>query len=80
MPPLAKSHPEKTSLITDCAGLEGLLSNPLGEITNKRLQKITERVSLYEFDVNHIPGHKNRICDYLSSKERALTYRTGNRR
>ena len=24
-----------------------------------------ERVSPYDFDINHIPGHKNRICDYL---------------
>ena len=59
-------NPNKTSLITDCASLEGLLDRGLGEIKNKRLQKIMERVSPYNFEVNHIPGVKNRVCDYLS--------------
>ena len=59
-------NPDRTSLITDCASLEGLLNRELGEIKNKRLQKIMERVSPYDFDVNHIPGVKNRVCDYLS--------------
>ena len=31
-----------------------------------------ERVSPYDFNVNHIPGHKNRICDYLSRMCKAV--------
>jgi hypothetical protein len=43
-----------------------MFSKSLADIENKKLQKIMERASNYNWSLTHIKGSKNKICDALS--------------
>ena len=57
---------QEINLISDCPGLLGRLNKDLCEIQNKRLQKIMQRIQLYNFTPKHISGDSNKVCDALS--------------
>ena len=70
-----KLHPEKdyspvpcdpVGLISDCKGLLGLMEKNLADVDNKKLPKILETASNYRWELTHISGKENRICDALS--------------
>ena len=56
----------QVELISDCEGLLGVFNKPLADIENRKLQKIMERASNYNWKLTHIKGTSNKICDALS--------------
>ena len=53
-------------LYSDCSGLLDMMNKPLADITNRRHQKILDRLQNYNFIGEHIPGVDNKIADCLS--------------
>ena len=58
---------QSIQLISDCMGLLGLMDKCLADVDNKRLQKILETASNYRWELKHVKGSENNICDALSS-------------
>ena len=56
---------DKVSLVSDCSGILDMLDKPLNEVTNRRLQRIMERVGNYNIINQHIPGTKNSCLSNL---------------
>ena len=57
---------EEVELVSDCHGLLGMFGKPLADITNRKLQKIMEKVQNYAWTLTHIKGETNKIADALS--------------
>ena len=57
---------DPVQLISDCKGLLGAMEKYLTDVDNKKLQKILETASNYRWELIHISGEENRICDSLS--------------
>ena len=51
---------------TDCSGLEGIFSKPLGNIKNIRIRSMVEKLMCYNFVFHHVPAEKNQIVDCFS--------------
>lgn len=52
---------------TDCSGLEGIFSKPLGNIKNIRIRSMVEKLMCYNFVFHHVPAEKNQIVNCFSS-------------
>ena len=51
------------NVFTDCSSLEGIFNKNLGDIKNKRIRDMVERMMGYNFKFHHISGKKNEIAD-----------------
>ena len=47
------------NMFTDCSALEGIFNKNLGDIKNKRIRDMIERMMCYNFKFHHIPGKQN---------------------
>ena len=54
------------TVITDHNPLVGIFSKCLGDIDNRRLQRMRERLLGYQFEVKWVPGKSHLIADALS--------------
>ena len=53
-------------LISDREGLLGLMDKHLVDVDNKKLQKILQTASNYKWELKHVKGNENEICNALS--------------
>ena len=51
------------NIYTDCSALEGIFQKNLGDIKNRRIRDMVEKMMCYNFKFHHIPGKSNRIAD-----------------
>ena len=58
------------NVYTDCLSLEGMFNKPLGEIKNRRIRSMIEKLMAFNF--HHIPGVENKIADCLSRLTRRI--------
>ena len=63
---------KQVNIYTDCNSLEGLFKKQLGEIKNKRIRNIIEKLLCYNLVFHHIPGETNTIADCLSRLTRRI--------
>ena len=48
-------------VFTDCSSLEGIFNKPLGDIKNRRIRDMVEKLMCYTFKFHHVPAEKNQI-------------------
>ena len=60
------------NVYTDCSALEGIFNKNLGDIKNKRIRDMVERMMGYNFKFHHISGKKNEIADCFSRLTRRI--------
>ena len=54
------------NIYTDCNALEGIFQKNLGDIRNKRIRDMVEKMMCFNFKFHHIPGKSNTIADCFS--------------
>ena len=54
------------NIYTDCSALQGMFSKPLGEIKNRRIRSMIEKIMSFNLVFHHIPVVENQIADCLS--------------
>ena len=59
-------------VFTDCSSLEGIFNKNLGDIKNKRIRDMIERMMGYILKFPHIPGKENEIADCFSRLTRRI--------
>ena len=59
-------YSDPVQLLSDCKRLLDLMEKNLVDVDNKKLQKILETASNYYWEIIHISGDDNKICDGLS--------------
>ena len=57
----------KVNIFTDCSALVGLFAKPLGDIKNKRIRAMVEKMKFH-----HIVGTKNVIANCVSRLTRKI--------
>ena len=60
------------NVFTDANSIEGIFQKNLGDIENKRIQRMVAKLMAYRFTFHHIPGKSNRIADCLSRLTRQI--------
>ena len=60
------------NIFTDCSALEGIFQKNLGDIRNKRIRDMVERMMCFNFKFHHIPGKSNTIADCFSRLTRRI--------
>ena len=60
------------NVFTDCIALEGIFNKQLGDIKNKRIRDMVERIMCFNFKFHHIPGKDNKISDCFSRLTRRI--------
>ena len=60
------------NVFTDCIVLEGIFNKQLGDIKNKRIRDMVERMMCFNFKFHHIPGKDNKISDCFSRLTRRI--------
>ena len=50
------------NIYTDCSALEGIFQKNLGDIRNKRIRDMVEKMMCFNFKFHHIPGKSNTIA------------------
>ena len=58
------------NVFTDCIALEGIFNKQLGDIKNKRIRDMVERMMCFNF--HDIPGKDNKISDCFSRLTRRI--------
>ena len=51
---------------TDCISLEGIFHKPLGDIKNRRIRDMVEKLMGFTFEFHYVPAEKNEIADCFS--------------
>ena len=62
----------KVNIFTDCSALGGLFAKPFGDIKNKRIHAMVERMMCFNLEFHHIAGEKNAIADCMSRLTRKI--------
>ena len=62
----------KINIYNDFIALGGLFAKPLGDIKNKRIRSMVERMMCFNLVFHHIPGEKNQIADCMSRLTRRI--------
>ena len=62
----------KVNIFSDCSALGGLFAKPLGDIKNKRICAMVEKMMCFNLKFHHIAGTKNAIADCLSRLTRKI--------
>ena len=60
------------NIYTDCSALQGMFSKPLGEIKNRRICSMIEKMMSFNLVFHHITGVENQIPDCLSCLTRRI--------
>merc|ERR1712215_415737 len=60
------------NVFTDANSIEGIFQKNLGDIENKRIQRMVAKLMPYRFTFHHIPGKSNKIADCLSRLTRQI--------
>merc|ERR1712236_154847 len=60
------------NIYTDASALEGIFQKNLGDIQNKRIRDMVEKLMCYNFKFHHIPGKSNKIADCFSRITRRI--------
>ena len=63
---------EVINIYTDCSALEGMFNKPLSENKNRRIRNMIEKLMVFNFNLNFIPGVENKIADCLSRLTRRI--------
>ena len=53
-------------VFTDCSSLEGIFNKPLGDIKNRRIRDMVEKLMGFTFEFHYVPAEKNEIADCFS--------------
>ena len=62
----------KVNIYTDCIALGRLFAKPLGDIKNKGICAMVERMMCFNLKFHHIAGTKNAIADCMSRLTRKI--------
>ena len=54
---------------TDCISLEGIFNKPLGDIKNRRIRDMVEKLMGFTFEFHYVPAEKNH-CSRAHGKSR----------
>ncbi len=54
------------TLRTDHQALTTLLNNPQGKRQSSKFQRWKERLAEFDYSMEYVPGHENKVADYLS--------------
>ena len=46
---------------TDCISLEGIFNKPLGDIKNRRIRDMVEKLMGFNFQFHYVPAEKKRL-------------------
>ena len=57
---------------TDCISLEGIFNKPLGDIKNRRIRDMVEKLMGLTFQFHYVPAEKNQITDCFSRLTREI--------
>ena len=57
---------------TDCISLEGIFNKPLGDIKNRRIRDMVEKLMGFNFQFHYVPAEQNKILDCFSRLTREI--------
>ena len=57
---------------TDCISLEGIFDKPLGDIKNRRIRDMVEKLMGFNFKFHYVPAEENKILDCFSRLTREI--------
>merc|ERR1711895_337468 len=60
------------NVFTDANAMEGIFQKNLGDLENKRIQRMVAKLMLFNFRFHHIKGKSNRIADCFSRLTRQI--------
>ena len=60
------------NVFTDCSALEGIFNKNLGDIKNKRIRDMIERMMCYNFRFHHIPSKQIQLLIALAGSRAGL--------
>ena len=60
------------NIFSDCSALGGLFTKPFGDIKNKRIRAIVEKIMCFNLKFHHVAGTINAIADCLSRLTRKI--------
>ena len=60
------------NVFTDCSSLEGIFNKPLGDIKNRRIRDMVEKLMSYTFEFHYVPAERNEIADCFSRLTREI--------
>merc|ERR1711895_125988 len=60
------------NVFTDANAMEGIFQKNLGDIENKRIQRMVGKLMPFNFRFHHIPGKSNKIADCFSRLTRQI--------